>query len=104
MFAILITSGIDAQTIAPLPTSEVCPNTEYTFSVTLPSAYTSITTSGGCNITLSPYNFNSTNTSFLFKGTFADQNQTQTFTVNYGGASSTPFSYTRVKSLTILRI
>ena len=37
-FAILAMSSIYAQVITPLATDEYCPNTEYTFTVTIPSA------------------------------------------------------------------
>lgn len=77
LFSLLAVSSIHAQGISPVPDNEYCPFTENTFTVTLPAAYTSLSTTGGAQITQSPYGFNQTNTSFNFKAKFNDVNQTQ---------------------------
>lgn len=91
------------QSISPDVDSEVCPNTEYTFSVTIPGSYSSITTVGGCLVTQSPYNITTTSstTSFNFKGKFQDANQTQTFQINYSTTAPQTFNATfkKIKSL-----
>ena len=61
-FAILATSSIYAQTKSPLATNEYCPNTEDTFTVSIPAAYVSINTIGGCRVTQNLYGFNTSNT------------------------------------------
>jgi len=39
------------QTISPLTSNEFCPNTEYTFTVTIPKTYSSMIGVGGCYVT-----------------------------------------------------
>ena len=97
LLAMLSISSIHAQSINPAPTTEVCPNTEYTFNVTLPAAYSSLN-APGITITQQPYNFNTSNTTFNFKAKFGDVNQTQVFTVAYSGGTK-DFRFTKVKSL-----
>lgn len=104
IIAVLLTSfRTFGQSISPDITTEVCPNTEYIFSVTVPGAYQSVSTIGGCIITQSPYNITSsaTNSSFNFKGKFYDANQTQIFVVNYSnnGNQSKQFPFKKIKSL-----
>ncbi len=90
---------IKAQTISLGTDNEYCPNTIYEFTVTLPSAYTSMTATE-FSITQQPYSFNSTNTSFKFKGKFNDVNIKQTITIKYNSGYSTFLvEYKRVKSL-----
>lgn len=97
LLALLSISSINAQSINPLESTVVCPSTEYTFSVTLPAAYSSLN-SPGITITQPPYNFNTSNTTFNFKAKFGDVNQTQVFTVAYSGGSK-DFRFAKVKSL-----
>ena len=98
LLSIISTTIINAQVITPSIDAEYCPNTEYTFSVTLPAAYQSINTQGGVLITQPPYNFANGNTTFDFKAKFADVNQDQTFHIAYSGSSFDPV-FTKVKSL-----
>ncbi len=68
---------------APSELLDYCPNTQYTFTVSLPSGstYTSMTSANGATITQLPPN--GSGSIFNFSGRFQDLNQTQTFTVNY---------------------
>jgi hypothetical protein len=95
---------INAQTISPSLSNEYCPNTEITFTVTIPGTYQSIIGIGGCFVTQSPFNFSSSgsNVIFNFKGKFADANQAQTFSIAFTPVSgSSPFTATfkKIKSL-----
>ncbi|HNF37762.1 MAG TPA: hypothetical protein PLC45_03760 [Chitinophagaceae bacterium] len=90
---------IKAQSISLGTDNEYCPNTEYEFTVTLPSSYTSISATQFL-ITQQPFAFNSTNTSFKFKGKFNDVNIKQTIIIKYNSGQSTfPIEYKKVKSL-----
>lgn len=99
-----ITTLIQAQSISPSTNNEYCPDTEITFTVTIPGTYQSIIGVGGSAVTLSPYNFTSSggNTTFNFKGKFADVNKAQSFDVTYTSGGTTqhfnePFK--KIKSL-----
>lgn len=43
-----------SQSISPLQTDEYCPNTEYTFTATIPKTYSSMIGVGGCFVTQLP--------------------------------------------------
>lgn len=97
-------------TIIPSQTTEICPNQEITFQITLPGLCSNIFVFGTAvsvapTVTQTPFNIsaNSNTTGFNFKGKFLDNNSNQTFTVQYndaGGVTRTfPFTFTRVKSL-----
>jgi hypothetical protein len=101
---------VKAQTINPLQAAEVCPNTEYTFLVTLPGACSNIFVfATALNVPpfvqQGPFNVsvNANATAFNFKGKFADFNNNQTFTIQWNDASNTqrtfPATFTKVKSL-----
>lgn len=91
---------IQAQSILPSLNDEYCPETEITFTVTVPGTYQSINGINGNYVTVSPYNFSSSggNTTFDFKGKFADVNKAQTFRVNHSTGTYDAI-FTRVKSL-----
>lgn len=96
IFALIASFYAKAQDINPTIGTELCPNQEYTFTVSgLPGAYNTINTSGGATITQYP---SSSGTSITFKGKFADVSGEQVFTVSYQGGSK-PFKFTKVKSL-----
>lgn len=86
-------------TISPLQTDEYCPNTEYTFTVTITKAFSSMIGEGGCNVTELPTS--PVGTTFTFKGKFGDLNQKQTFRIYHPDNSSTPFEFKRIKSLSL---
>lgn len=90
------------QTTSPLETLEYCPNTQYTFTVSLPpgSTYTSMTSANGATIT--QYPLSGSGSVFNFSGRFQDANQSQTFTVNYSlnGPLVYTIPFTKIKSLT----
>jgi hypothetical protein len=88
-------------TISPLETNEYCPNTNYTFTVTIPGTNGSVTGDGNA-VVIS--NASSSSGTFTFVGKFNDVNITQTFTVNYtesgtGTNKSKPFPFKKIKSL-----
>lgn len=51
ILAIFVTSFTKAQTILPQETSILCPNQEYTFTVSLPGNYISLNSIGGPTVT-----------------------------------------------------
>src|SRR4051812_49410191 len=65
-----ITCLVKAQSISPSPNNEYCPETEITFTVTIPGTYQSILGTATCYVTVPPYNFSSSGgfTTFNFKG------------------------------------
>ncbi len=106
VFSILL----KAQTITPLQTAEVCPNTEYIFGVTLPGLCSKILVyptaqNVAPQVTQGPFNIspNSNATGFNFRGKFADYNDKQTFTVQYNNANNVtvtfPAQFIKIKSL-----
>lgn len=99
LFTIIQTSY--SQTVSPLASAEYCPNTEYTFTVSLPqgSTYSNMFTSNGAMITQFPPSGSGSN--FIFNGKFQDANQTQTFNVNYSlnGPQVYTIPFTKIKSL-----
>ena len=52
--AIITITFANGQTILPVASTEMCPNQEYTFTVSLPADYISLNSSGGAQITLFP--------------------------------------------------
>lgn len=95
---ILLNPLVHAQTISISQSSEICPGNDYTFAVTsLPHPYKSVEASGGATV-WGDYEAGGV---LYFTGRFADLNQTQSFTVNWNGGTSTTFDYKRILSLTI---
>lgn len=106
-------SVIKSQTITPAVSTEFCPNTEITFTVSLPGATSNIfvfpiAVNDIPFVTASAYNIvqpsgSITNTVFNFKGKFDDRNNKQTFQVNYkdgGGFDKiAKFTFSKIKSL-----
>jgi len=86
-----------SQTVSPSISNEYCPNTEYTFTVSISKTYSSMIGEGGCFLTQSPA-FPVGNT-FTFKGKFGDLNQKQTFRIYHTDGTSTPFEFKKIKSL-----
>ncbi len=82
----LLKTGI-AQTISPSSSNEYCPGVEYTFTVTIPKAYSNMIGESGCYVTQMPTA--PVGTTFTFKGKFGDVNTKQTFRVNHPDNSST---------------
>ena len=96
ILALIAITFVNAQTILPLVSDELCPNQEYTFTASLPGGYNGINASGGATITQYP---SGSGTSITFKGTFSDiTGSGQIFEVSYQGGSK-PFKFTRIKSL-----
>lgn len=110
---------LNAQTILPVTTSELCPATLYTFTVTLDGNQMpiagSIKVEGSAAGQIVPaipvtgtYNFTYTSatnkTSFAFQGRFQDLNKTQRFRIYKDGTSTTTiatFDYNRIRALDI---
>lgn len=84
-------------TISPSVNNEYCPNTEYTFTVTLTKTYSSMIGEGGCYVTQLPTP--PVGTTFTFKGKFADANQKQIFRIYHPDNTSTAFEFKKIKSL-----
>ena len=86
----------NSQTIVPLPDTELCPNQEYTFTVSnLPGNFSSLNSNGPVTITQSP---SGSGTSITFKAKFGDVNGIQGFSISYNGGTYEP-KYTKIKSL-----
>lgn len=96
---ILLTLG---QTISPDVTNEYCPNSEITFTVSIPGQLDNISSSIA-QITAQPFNINydqvANKTTFLFKAKFGDNNQAQTFTVSRKEGTPIYFPFKKIKSL-----
>lgn len=92
-----------AQTITPSTTSEYCPGTDITFTVTVPGKSPNVLGVGGAlvmSINIS-HSDDDPNT-FTFIGRFTDVNVTQIFRVTYnvdGETNTHDFSFEKVKSL-----
>lgn len=104
LLCLVICQTIKAQSIGPSFNNEYCPETEITFTVTVPGTYQNIIGNGGSYVTVVPYNFISSggNTTFNFKGKFADVNKAQSFDITYSsGGTSQHFNqpYKKIKSL-----
>lgn len=90
------------QSIIPAPSNELCPNEEYTFTISsIPGTYNSLSVGGGIT-QITPASANGG--IVTFKGKFADSNAAQIVTVNYTPTSATiatqqTFKYDKVRSL-----
>jgi hypothetical protein len=88
-----------SQTISPAVDQEYCPGVDYTFTVTVPGALTSV-----ASWTNSPMVVSSAppgSSTFNFVGRFQDANVTQVFRVFYTtsqGSSSVDFEFKKIKS------
>jgi hypothetical protein len=101
LILLAITIATKAQTISLGIDNEYCPNVEYEFTITLPGAYVSISTTQML-ITQQPYSFNQSNTSFKFKAKFNDVNIKQSVAIRYSLNNQTvtfTSEYKKVKSL-----
>lgn len=98
IFALIASFSANAQDINPTIGTELCPNQEYTFTVSgLPGAYNTINTSGGATITQYP---SGSGTSITFKGKFSDVTGAgQVFTITWANGGTKDFKFTKVKSL-----
>ncbi|MDP1811727.1 MAG: hypothetical protein Q8K66_10035, partial [Sediminibacterium sp.] len=94
---ILLLKMANSQTILPLQSAEYCPNVEYTFTATITKPYKNMIGEGSCFVTQLPQS--PVGTTFTFKGKFGDANQKQTFLVYHPDNTSTPFEFTKIKSL-----
>ena len=86
-----------SQTVSPSVNNEYCPNTEYTFTVSISKTYSSMIGEGGCFVTQLPAF--PVGTTFTFKGKFGDANQKQTFRIYHNDGTSTQFDFKKIKSL-----
>ena len=84
-------------TESPNRNGEFCPNTEYTFTASLPKAYASMIGNGGCYVTQPPAS--NSGLTITFKCKFGDSNQKQWFKVNYQDYTSDEIPFTKIKSL-----
>lgn len=82
---------VAAQTSSPATNDEYCPNVEYTVTVTITKAYSSMIGEGGCIITQLPTS--PVGSTFTFKGKFADANQKQIFRVYFSDKTSYGFEF-----------
>jgi hypothetical protein len=91
--------AVNAQTITPASSDELCPNTEYTFTVTMPAGktFSGIVSSNGSAVT--QYPSTPVNGFLSFKGKFSDINQKQIFRLNYSDGSGFDFVFKKIKSL-----
>ena len=96
IFALVASFSAIAQDIIPTIGTELCPNQEYTFTVSgLPGNFINLNSIGSVTITQFP---SGSGTSITFKAKFGDVNGEQGFEVSYQGGSK-PFKYTKIKSL-----
>jgi len=95
-FSILFNFAKSQLAISPSLDDEYCPNTEYTFTVTIPKAYQSMMGVGGSFVTQLPSS--PVGATFTFKGKFADANQKQSFQVSHPDGTITPFEFKKIKS------
>lgn len=93
---ILISAAKSQPTIHSLVNDEYCPNTEYTFTVTITKPYLNMIGGGGCYVTQLPAS--PVGTTFTFKGKFADANQKQSFRINYTDGTSNDLDFKKIKS------
>ena len=93
---LLFTIAANSQTenISPSRDAEYCPNTEYTFTATIPKTYQSLLAIGGSQITQLPTS--PVGSSFTFKGKFGDLNQKQTFRVFYTDGTYFDFDFKKI--------
>lgn len=98
-----------AQVITPAQSTEQCPNTNVTFTVTIAANSIQSVQPKALNVNPTvvqqPFNVTSSgaNKTFNFIGKFSDYNNKQTFTVNYtntgGQAATFDFTFPKIKSL-----
>lgn len=106
---ILITLLSKAQVISPDRIGEYCPGVNITFTVTIAGQSVQSITPKALNVpptvVQQPFNISMSggNVTFSFVGRFADNNNKQTFTVNYtnssGQATTYDFTFVKIKSL-----
>ncbi|HSR37583.1 MAG TPA: hypothetical protein VLL95_01615 [Phnomibacter sp.] len=109
LIVILISKFSDAQVISPDRSGEYCPGSNITFTVTIAGQSVQSVTPKALNIAplvvQQPFNIsvNGGNITFSFVGSFTDNNNKQTFTVNYtnsiGQPSTWDATYIKIKSL-----
>ncbi|MHB1177295.1 MAG: T9SS type A sorting domain-containing protein [Daejeonella sp.] len=97
VFFSLILEFANSQTISPAFTDEYCPNTEYTFTATIPKTYQSMIGVSGAAVTQLPTS--PVGNTFTFKGKFGDVNQKQAFRVYYSDNTFYNFEFKKIKSL-----
>lgn len=96
LFCVMLNT-VNAQTISPLQTNEYCPNTEYTFTVSVPNTYSSMIGVGSCYVTQLPAS--PVGSTFTFKGKFGDANQNQSFRIYYTDNTFFDFDFKKINSL-----
>ena len=109
LVALIVTiSGIaqTAESISPDVTTEFCPNTDVTFTVSVPGTNPSVASwTNGPIVVQGVYNSVTSGgtTTFNFKGRFQDKNVKQVFKIGYtspsSGAVSKEFEFKKIKSL-----
>lgn len=97
VLSFILAKFVMAQSISPLQTDEYCPNTEYTFTATIPKIYQSMIGVSGAAVTQLPTS--PVGSTFTFKGKFGDVNQKQIFRITYTDGTSYDFEFKRIKSL-----
>lgn len=96
IFALIASFCADAQSISPTVGTELCPNQEYTFTVSgLSGNFSNISSIGPVTITQSP---SGSGTSITFKAKFADVTGEQGFKITHSNGNYEP-KFTKVKSL-----
>jgi hypothetical protein len=108
-YCLLVSYFLNAQSISPAASSEVCPGTDIVFTVSVPAIDNGSTPGvssgiGAPAIMQAPNNINTSGgtTTFNFTGRFVDANVDQAFKVNYrvnNVNNEQIFTFTRVKSL-----
>ncbi len=97
------------QSISPAVSTEFCPSVSYQFFVIIDQVYTGtspsvVAYSGNPTVVSNAFNISSGGgiTSFYFNGSFADQNVSQTFRINYKNSSNVStykdFTFSKIKS------
>lgn len=107
--ALATITNLIGQSINPIESTEFCPLVNTTFTVTLPliksGSGVTLTAIGTSTIVTGVTGLTSSgaNTTFTFVGRFSDDNNTQSFKVEYVKSNNTPdskvFDFKRVKSL-----
>lgn len=96
IFALIASFCANAQTIVPTVGTELCPNQEYTFTVSsLPGNFNNINSIGQVTITQFP---SGSGTSITFKAKFGDVSGEQGFKITHSNGFN-EFKFTKVKSL-----
>lgn len=98
IFLVLFTTQTFSQTILPTIGTELCPNQEYTFSVSgLSGNYINLNAIG--QVTITQFPSSNSGTSITFKAKFADVGGTQGFRISYNNGGPYEPKFTRIKSL-----